>query len=306
MTGPEPFGLPTPLVLAVLALVLTGPVPSLLARASWPVAVPRAALALWQSVAAAAVLAALGAGLSAASGVLVDPAPAAGAVVAHVAALTLTVVVIARLAWAGHVYGTHVRARRRRHRAMVDLVARADGRAPGAFVVDAPARLAYCVPGLRSRVVISGPALDDLADDEVSAVLEHERSHLRARHDLVLEAFIVLHAAFPRWVRSRIALTAVTGLVEMLADDAARRRTGDLPLARALVAMADAPAPSGALSAGTVAAVDRVRRLGEPTDVRRRLAVAGAAYATAAALVIAPTITVAVPWLATTLPRLLP
>lgn len=297
----------TPLALASLALVLTGPVPALLARASWPVTVPRAALTLWQSVAAAAVLAALGAGLSAATGVVSAPDPSPWAITAHVLALVLTVIVAGRLAWAGHRYGTAVRARRRRHRAMVDLVARADGRAPGAVVVDAPARLAYCLPGLRSRVVISDLALDELADDEIRAVIEHERSHLRARHDLLLEAFTVLHTAFPRWVRSRTALTAVAGLVEMLADDAARRRTGDLPLARALVTLADSAAPTGTLAAGTPSALTRLRRLGNTADGRvRRLAVAGAAYTVAAALVITPTVTIALPWLTTTLPHLVP
>lgn len=54
----------TPVVLLVLALLLTGPVPALLARATWPLRVPRAALVLWQAVALAAVLSALGAGAS--------------------------------------------------------------------------------------------------------------------------------------------------------------------------------------------------------------------------------------------------
>src|SRR4029453_6771691 len=54
----------TPVLLAALALVLTGPAPALLARSNWPYRVPRAAVILWQSIALAAVLAALGAGIA--------------------------------------------------------------------------------------------------------------------------------------------------------------------------------------------------------------------------------------------------
>ena len=57
-----------------------------------------------------------------------------------------------------------------------------------------------------------------LEPDELDAVLSHEQAHLRARHDLVLEAFTVLHEAFPRWVSSRAALDEVAMLVEVLAD----------------------------------------------------------------------------------------
>ena len=42
------------LAFAILALLLTGPVPALLARARWPYRAPRAAMVLWQAIAAAA------------------------------------------------------------------------------------------------------------------------------------------------------------------------------------------------------------------------------------------------------------
>lgn len=57
--------------------------------------------------------------------------------------------------------------------------------------------LAYCLPGVRSRVVVSEGTLTTLSDNEVAAILTHERAHLRARHDLVLEMFTAVHAAFP-------------------------------------------------------------------------------------------------------------
>ncbi len=61
--------------------------------------------------------------------------------------------------------------------------------------------------------------------------------YLRARHDLVLEAFTAVHA-LPRLVRSVTALGAVQLLVELLADDAAARAAGRTPLAWALAACA--------------------------------------------------------------------
>lgn len=291
----------TPLVLLVLALLLAGPVPALLARSSWPVRVPRAELVLWQAVALAAVLSALGAGASAGTLVVGHPSPSWWLVVAHGASLLLTVVVAARLLWSAHTLGMALRARRRRQRHVVDLVGRSDGRAPGAVVVDVAPPLAYCIPGVRSRVVVSSPALEALDVAEVDAVLAHERAHARARHDLVLEGFGVLHNAFPRLVRSSVALESASGLVEMLADDAARRRSGAVPLARALARLAHAPVPAGALGSGAVTPAVRIRRLA-PSSPQGRVGapawlVAAAAYTVAVALVVVPTVAVAAPWL---------
>jgi hypothetical protein len=117
---------------------------------------------------------------------------------------------------------------------------------------------------------------------------------LRARHDLVLEMFMAVHAAFPRFVRSASALDAVRLLIEMLADDAAVRAAGPTPLARALVACAAGRTPSGALAAGGSTTVLRLRRL---SDRGNSLAVAITAYLAAAAVVFVPTVALAVPWL---------
>ena len=154
--------------------------------------------------------------------------------------------------------------------------------------------LAYCLPGMRSRVVLSEGTIQALTRGELTAILRHERAHLRARHDLVLEAFIAVHTAFPRFVRSGSALSAVALLIEALADDAAVRSAGRGPLARALVACASARTPAGALAAGGPTTVIRVRRLaGRPNS----LALSVGAYVAAAAVLVVPTIAVAVPWL---------
>ena len=143
-------------------------------------------------------------------------------------------------------------------------------------------------------MVVSEGTLTTLSDNEIAAILTHERAHLRARHDLVLEMFTAVHAAFPRFVRSASALDAVKLLIELLADDAAVRAAGPTPLARALVACAAGPAPSGALAAGGPTTVLRVRRLGGRPN---SLALAVGAYIAAAAVLVVPTVALAVPWL---------
>ncbi|OBH83123.1 M56 family metallopeptidase [Mycobacterium scrofulaceum] len=304
------------LAFTILAVLLVGPVPALLARASWPLRAPRAAMVLWQAIALAAVLSAFSAGIAIATRLFM-PGPdgrptasilgAAGRLgwplwAAYISVFALTVLVGARLMVAVVRVAIANRRRRAHHRMVVDLVGLGrDGALPQPCahtrdlrVLDVPQPLAYCLPGVRSRVVVSEGALSTLADAEVAAILTHERAHLRARHDLVLEAFTAVHAAFPRLVRSANALGAVQLLVELLADDAAVRAAGRAPLARALVACASGRAPSGALAAGGPSTVVRVRRL---CGGGNSLALGAAAYLAAAAVFVVPTVALAVPWL---------
>jgi hypothetical protein len=213
----------------------------------------------------------------------------------------LTLVVGGRLLIAVLQVAIATRRRRAHHRMLVDLLGSSHDAAPevctkasGLRILDVAQPLAYCLPGVRSRVVVSQGTITSLADDEIAAILSHERAHLRARHDLVLEMFTAVHAAFPRFVRSANALDAVRLLIEMLADDAAVRAAGPTPLARALVACASGRTPSGALAAGGPTTVIRVRRLGgKPNSVP----LAVAAYLAAAGVLVVPTIALAVPWL---------
>lgn len=304
------------LAFTILAVLLVGPAPALLARATWPLRAPRAAMVLWQAIALAAVLSAFSAGIAIASRLLMpgpDGRPTASIIgaagrlgwplwTAYITVFALTVLVGVRLTIAVLRVAIATRRRRAHHRMVVDLVgvghdaaaARPRGRTRDLRVLDVPQPLAYCLPGVRSRVVVSEGTLSTLTGDEVAAILTHERAHLRARHDLVLEAFTAVHAAFPRLVRSVNALPAVQLLVELLADDAAVRATGRTPLARALVACASGRAPSGALAAGGTSTVVRVRRL---SGGGNSLALSAAAYLAAAAVFVVPTIALAVPWL---------
>ncbi|GAA3562629.1 M56 family metallopeptidase [Kribbella ginsengisoli] len=288
-----------PFVLAALALVLTGPVPAFMARAGWPYRIPRAAVVLWQAIALAAVLAAFGAGIALSYSTAGEPGeprfdPSSPRDLAAALVLALTALVGIRLLWAVGRVAVGTRARRKRHRDLVDVLATPDGLIPGLRVLAEETPLAYCLPALRgARVVVSVGALDRLDDGELRAVLAHEQAHLRARHDLVLEAFTALHMAFPRFVRSDVALDQARTLVELLADDDARRRNGPLPLARALVALAGSPAPEAGLAAAKSSTVLRVQRLADPAPNATLLSVA--AYTTAALLLVVPTFTVAAP-----------
>ena len=296
------------LAFTVLALALVGPVPALLARASWTMRAPRASVVLWQAIALAAVLSAFSAGLALAVR-LFSPGrdgrltAGIGAQIASLgwpmwlcAALVLAVTLLIGIRLVLAVFAVAIGTRRRRahHRMVVDLLGDRRHEHGGVRVLNVTEPLAYCLPGVRSRVVLSKGTLAALTKPEIAAILCHERAHLRARHDLVLEAFTAVHTAFPRFVRSASALNAVRLLVELLADDVAVRTAGARPLARALVTCACGPTPAGALAAGGPSTVIRVRRLSGPPNSRLMSA---AAYLTAGAVLVVPTVAVAVPWL---------
>lgn len=285
----------TAALLGGLAVFLAGPAPVLLARASWPYRVPRAAIVLWQALALAAVLAAVGAGLAVALGFVVNRNTSTTTLVVQLLVLAVTCVVSGRLVWSTLRVMISTRSRRRRHRELVDLLADPGEATAGLRVLSEQRPVAYCLPAVRdARVVVSSGVLDQLSPDEIAAVLAHERAHLRARHDLVLEGFTALRQAFPAFVRSGEVLASGELLVELLADDAARRHAGPAPLARALVRLAGTTTPEGSLAAGN-ATVVRVERLAEPERSHRALATA--TYVAAVALILVPTVTVAGPWL---------
>jgi Zn-dependent protease with chaperone function len=272
-------------------------------------------MALWQSIAIAAVLSAFSCGLAIAANLLVpdaqgrpttnpfDEIESLGLVLwtVYVSVFLITLLIGARLFYTVIRVAMRTRARRSAHRELIDLLDRMDRTVPGdplsardvrMLEVDQP--MAYCLPGLRQRVVVSEGTVARLRRDELDAVISHERAHLRARHDLILEAFIAVHEAFPRFVRSRSALGAVQLLVELLADDTAIRCAGRKQLGRALVACADSVAPRGAMAIGGPSTLTRVQRL---VDTRPATAISAFAYAAAAAILVIPTVAVAVPWL---------
>jgi Zn-dependent protease with chaperone function len=187
--------------------------------------------------------------------------------VGHLALISVGLGIGVVLFWSTGASLRHAAKARRRQRDLLALVGRADPAAPGALVLDHPSATAYCVPGLRPRVVISAGALSLLPRDELAAVLSHEEAHAKERHDLVLLPFTALVRALPgvSWVVRAVAAVAL--LVEMRADDRARRLHNDRLLAAALARIATAPShatPAGVLAAADHDIVARVRRLRAP------------------------------------------
>lgn len=176
------------------------------------------------------------------------------------------VVIVGWLARVGYCLGRELitaARRRRRHSELVALVGEPDTDL-GVTIVAADAAAAYCVAGRPPTIVLTSTARDALSADELAAVLAHERAHLRGRHHLLLTIADGLAAAFPRVPLLAAARSHVGYLAELIADDAAARRRGRLPVAAAVVHLAGPPAPAAALAAGATAAAARVRRLLDP------------------------------------------
>jgi hypothetical protein len=149
----------------------------------------------------------------------------------------------------------------RRRRAQLESLSLVGRDHPGGFVVvDHQAPIVYCLPGRRRRVVVTSRALELLSPQELRLVLAHEKTHIRARHDIALGASEALRRTFGPVRLFRVAHDQVSILVEMQADDAARAVDDRRAMARALVTLT-AGAPQAGLAAGDVAAVARVRRL---------------------------------------------
>jgi Zn-dependent protease with chaperone function len=223
--------------LGIVALALAVPVPILLARASWPTRAPARALVLWQLIALTGGFSMIGACVAA--GLALLP----GSEVAGGVAIGLAVGLAGHLL--GHLAATvlSVVRSRSRHRALLDLLTSPDPSRPSTVILDAPTPVAYCLPqGFGSVTVLSRGLLDRLSPDELAAVIAHERAHLTQRHDIVLVAFRAWHSALPWFPIAARAAEEVAVLVELLADDTARRTVADEVLARAIATVSTAHA----------------------------------------------------------------
>lgn len=239
----------TAVVLGVLALALAWPVPLVLARAKWPAGAPVLALALWQSIALAGGISMIGslllAGLEpfgddlasrvsgAAAAVFTGPLPP-DVTLLHTFFLSAAVLLTAHLVL--NLALTSVRSRRQRHQHMelLRLLSSPLPDEPATRIIDHPAPAAYCLPGARSVTVLSEGMIELLSPEELEAVIAHERAHLRQKHHLLLDAFRSWKRALPWFPIATRAQDAVALLVEMLADDTARRTSGDAVLADAI------------------------------------------------------------------------
>ncbi|MGS2644472.1 M56 family metallopeptidase [Streptosporangium sp. G12] len=274
-----------------------------MARGTWSWRAPRTALFIWQAIGLSTLLSVVGTAVAVGLapyrlGVL----PALGRFAADLAGgrprhdlsaaqVTLTVAGVAMAAWvlvAFAVSALSVASLRRRHRALLRLVARTDPGARQALVLEHPDIAAYCLPGRRATIVVSTGTLGLLGPRELEAVLAHERAHARERHDLVLLPFAALRRAFP-WSRGiQVMLEAVALLVEMRADDRAAHERDRLVLVEALRRFRDCDrilSPAGTLGGAGQDMDARISRLRTPA----RMPLALRVLALAAALTVAST-----------------
>lgn len=239
------------LFLAVLAFLLAVPVPRMLHRVRFRTRSPWAAMLLWQAIALAGGLSLVGApivyGLAPFGNSLPEAVTAAVRLTLtedyaalaelHVGPSHLFSLCLGLLL-GGHLLLTLARtylrvlSARRRHRQMVELLStplrgeelpEAEGVAE-AQVIEHEAPMAYCLPGRtnsRSVTVLSRGLLDQLTQEELAAVVAHERTHLLQRHHLLTMAFDAWYRALPWLPTTRYGREAVLELTEMLADDGA-------------------------------------------------------------------------------------
>lgn len=251
-----------------------------LARAGWTTRAPRAAILAWHLLClvavGTAVLAALLLSLSLphvgttfASMVEVWTTTLQHLVAASHGHTTSTVVVallllllLTRVAYVGARLLVSSHTQHARLRGLLAPVAKAAPGYDGALVIDHAERYAFCFPGRRGRIVVTSALLEGLSGPQVQAVLAHEHAHLRQRHHLALLTPTVLNAAFGATVPLfATAEREVARLVELSADDAARRHVGSQALAGALRQMSPMPLMSSVLGASAVALEERLRRL---------------------------------------------
>ncbi len=264
-----------------------------LAKARWADRAPRLAVAAWLALTGSAVVSVTLGGLALVvptvrvsadlSALLTACVMALRATYAHPggaamagAGAVLGLAVIARVTWC--TVGTLARAglARRRHRRVLTLAGRRDGRL-GAVLLDHDEAAAWCLPGAGRQVVLTTAAVEALDEVQLAAVLAHERAHQRGHHHLLVSLAGSLAAAFPRVRAFRQGHEQVARLVELLADDAAAAGSPRLKVAEALLALAaPAPAAAVALGAGGSATAVRVRRLiAAPAPIGRARAAAG-------------------------------
>jgi Zn-dependent protease with chaperone function len=261
--------------LLVLGVLLAEPVSRGFARARWTRRDPVGALLVWQAIGLAGGLSLVGCGVVYGLSPLGDTLPSAavslvrqgnaghwpsGLDALHVIAAAASLAVGARLLWVlSTMYLRIVRARRR-HRDLVDILATPWPDSPGTRVLDHPTPVAYCLPGRDSRLVVSAGVLECLEPEEVWAVLAHEKSHLRERHDLVVLPFVAWGATAPFVRGMESAQLAVAGLIEMRADDVAAARAEPHELVGALKTVGGS-APAAALTSFTDALEARIERI---------------------------------------------
>lgn len=268
------------LVLVSYAAVMGTMGAATLTRSSWTTRAPRLGIALWQAASVSTLSAAVLAALTFALRLSVLNADVAallhtcltnvrtgyatpGGSVTTTLGLAAAVLITGRATWC--VLDAVVRQRRElaRQLQVVGVLARRDPER-GFLVVPHETATAFCLAGRGDGVVLTTAALAVLRPEELTAVVAHERAHLRGRHHLLVAASHGLARAFPGVLVFAEAEKRIAELIEMAADDAARQRSHPAALAHALLAVTSGPTPRAALAAANRSVEVRVLRLLSP------------------------------------------
>lgn len=287
-----------PLVLLLLALVLSIAGPRFLLNATWSTRSPALGILAWQALSASIFGSIVLAGLSlavpeipaseglanfvqACSAALRDHYATPGGAALSLAGGALAAGLVARLLLVLARDLLAVRRDRSRQHDLLSLVCQPHHE-PNVVVVEHERAAVYCLPGRRRQIVVTRGALDALSSRELAQVLAHERAHLRAHHHLALLVAGSLSTCFRGRLGFAIAREQIAELAEMHADDAAAHDMRS-SLASALIALAGAARPTGALSASGGTALLRIERLLAPAKpvsrTQRHLVVMGLALA---------------------------
>ena len=289
------IGVPAFVGLSVYAVMLGVAAPALLRRARWVVRAPRLAILLWQMLSAAWLISLALLGLTLAHPLLeqlawpqyAPPGIHWSILVRGAAGLAFAGAIIAR---AGYVIARELAWAHRERRAHARGLALIGSSAAslGATIVEHQTPAVYCLPAPHAdaTVVVSRGALRLLSEEQLAAVVAHERGHLRLHHHQLSAIAGALSLAFPRVPLLRDADREIQALAEMAADDQARRHHSVDALAAALLAVATARAPEHALGAAGHGVTSRLKRMLEPTRPLPALTRLGTATGAVAAVIL--------------------
>lgn len=206
------------------------------------------------------------AALAAASATSATAVGAVGVCSDSVPARVLGTALLATVAWRLVSSGRHARYVRASRRATIPF-ARARPAGSDVLVIDDPEPDAFATPVGSGVIVITAGMCQTLRPEELSALIEHERAHLRYRHSMWIQLCEFSARLNPM---ADSVVGAVRHAAERHADEvAATAGRGALvrALARAALARSDQRRPPDvcALHGGGGDVVRRVRALTEPT-----------------------------------------
>lgn len=243
------------ITLGLVAILLAWPVPALLPGAKWAYRRPTLGLLVWQLVALVGGTSMIGSLVLLGAATFADDIPDAangmwrfvthnelpeGSSVWSLLALSGALFLTAHLLLNLLVTVVYAERERARHAQLITLLSEPMSDRPGTRLIDTPAPVAYCLPGaLKSITVLTAGLIELLDDEELRAVIEHERAHVRLRHDIVLILFTAWKVSLPWLPTARNASREVALLLEMHADDTALKSVDRASLARAIMVVAE-------------------------------------------------------------------